>query len=178
MADARPSPEWDRYRDYLLLIARAQLDQRLRTKLEASDVVQETLLEAHRDAASFRGETDAQRYAWLRQILARNLANATRDHRRDKRDVERERRLETWLSATDAGPVAEAERNEQLARLAAALATLPEDRRLAVELRQLHGWSLTDIAAELRRTKSAVASLLHRGLVQLRDALNDGTTTR
>src|SRR5262245_20873756 len=122
MADARAEPDWERDRDYLLLIASARLDPRLRAKVGASDIVQQTLLEAHRDAAAFRGTTDAQRYAWIRQILARNMANALRDHTRDKRDVSREEGLETWLSGEGAGPAAEAERNEQLARLAAALA--------------------------------------------------------
>src|SRR5262249_47207336 len=80
-------------RGYLLLLARVRLDARLRGRLDASDVVQQTLLEAHRDGADFRGGTDAERAAWLRQILARNLANAARDHGRGKRDVGRERSL-------------------------------------------------------------------------------------
>lgn len=178
MADALLAPDWDRYRDYLLLIANARLDPRLRAKVGPSDIVQETLLEAHRDAAAFRGTTDAERFAWLRRILARNLANALRDHTRDKRDVGREERLETWLSGDGAGPAAEIERNERLARLAAALATLPEDRRSAVELRHLHGWTLAAIATELGRTKPAAASLICRGLIQLRDALTDVEPTR
>ena len=77
----------DEYRDYLLLLARSRLDPRLRGRLDPSDVVQQTLLEAHRDAAQFRGQTAAERAAWLRQMLARNLANAARDHTRDRRDV-------------------------------------------------------------------------------------------
>src|SRR5262245_55624620 len=94
-ADAGPPP--DRFRHYLLLLARARLDPRLRGNLDPSDVVQQTLLEAHRDAAQFRGRTAAERAAWLRKVLARNLANAVRDHTRGKRDVARERSLQAGL---------------------------------------------------------------------------------
>jgi RNA polymerase sigma-70 factor, ECF subfamily len=86
-------PPLDGYRDYLLLLARSRLSPRLRGRLDPSDVVQQTLLEAYRDAEQFRGRTDAERAAWLRQVLARNLANAARDHTRDRRDVGRERSL-------------------------------------------------------------------------------------
>src|SRR5439155_2020630 len=75
------------FRSYLLLLARLRLAPQLRGKLDASDVVQQTLLEAYRDAEQFRGGTMAEQVAWLRQMLARNLANAARDLRRQKRDV-------------------------------------------------------------------------------------------
>jgi RNA polymerase sigma-70 factor, ECF subfamily len=184
MSDARGSPDADlnRYRDYLLMLARVQLDPRLQGKLGASDLVQETLLEAYRDAERFRGGSEAERVAWLRQILARNLANAARDLRRDKRDVARERplddpwaessqQLEAWLSDGALAPPEQAERGERLMRLASALARLPEDRRTVIELRHLQGWSLDAIAGHLGRSSSSVASLLHRGLLQLRDLL-------
>src|ERR1700693_652846 len=97
----------ERFRSYLLLLARVRLDPLVRAKVGASDVVQQTLLEAHRDLVQFRGRTVGEQAAWLRQILARNLANVLRDLRRDKRDVAREpplqagrdessSRLEAW----------------------------------------------------------------------------------
>jgi RNA polymerase sigma-70 factor (ECF subfamily) len=172
----------DGFRDYLLLLARARLDPRLLGRLDASDVVQQTLLEAHRDAAQFRGSSDAERAGWLRQMLARNLANAARDHTRDRRDVNRERslqasldessaRLEMFLAADQSSPSQHLDRDEQLRRLAAALAALPDGQREAVELRHLQGWSLADIATHLGRTPAAVAGLLHRGLAELRTLL-------
>src|SRR5262245_8978565 len=181
-APAGPDVDLNRYRDYLLLLARVQLDPRWQAKLGASDIVQETLLEAHRDAGQFRCQTEAERMAWLRMILARNLANAARDLHRHRRDVDRERplvnpmmessqQIEAWLSDAGTTPPEQAERNERLCRLAAALAQLPEDRRTAVELRHFQGWSLDTIAAHLGRTSSAVAALLHRGLLELRDLL-------
>src|SRR6516225_8608246 len=83
----------ERFRSYLLLLARIRLDPMVRAKVGASDVVQQTLFEAHRDGAQFRGRSVGEQAAWLRQILARNLANVVRDLRRDKRDVAREQGL-------------------------------------------------------------------------------------
>src|SRR5581483_6070849 len=173
------------FRDYLRLLARARLDPRLAAKLDPSDVVQQTLLEAHKERAAFRGQTRGDLAAWLRQILARNLANALRDFRRDRRDVARERaldaiaqdssaRVEAWLAAEQSSPSARAERQEEAARLAAALEALPEAQREVVVLRHLHGWSLHEIARHVGRSRAAVAGLLHRGLQQVRSELQQG----
>ena len=56
------------YHEYLCVLARIQLDSCLRGKLDPSDVVQETLLKAHRaiEAQTFRGQSDAAMAAWLR----------------------------------------------------------------------------------------------------------------
>jgi RNA polymerase sigma-70 factor (ECF subfamily) len=68
----------DRYRGYLLLLARIQLSPRLQGKVDASDVVQQTLLVAHRDRGQFRGQSEAEQIPWLRAILANVLAAAAR----------------------------------------------------------------------------------------------------
>jgi RNA polymerase sigma-70 factor (ECF subfamily) len=180
--EARERPDLDRFRNYLLLLARARLDPRLRAKLDASDVVQQTLLEAHEGLAAFRGEGTAAQAAWLRQILARNLANAVRDFGRDRRDVARERslqaalddssvRLEVWLADDRSGPGERAQRHERAVALADALAALPQAQREAVVLRHWHGWPLAEIAARLESTTAAVTGLLHRGLKNLRKRL-------
>src|SRR6516225_466642 len=88
------SVDIERFRSYLLLLARMKLDRKLRGKLDASDVVQQSLLEAYQAVESFRGNDSAAQAAWLRQILARNLANAVRDLTRAKRDVRKERSLQ------------------------------------------------------------------------------------
>src|SRR5262245_58232601 len=75
----------ERYRAYLALLARLHLDERVRGKLDPSDVVQQTLLKAHQARGQFRGATDAEQAAWLRRILARTLTDATRALARDKR---------------------------------------------------------------------------------------------
>jgi RNA polymerase sigma-70 factor, ECF subfamily len=86
-----------RFLEYLLLLARLQLGNQLRRKLDASDVVQQTLLEAYRNKAKFRGQGKAEMAAWLRKMLACNLTDAIRALGRAKRDVARERSLEAAL---------------------------------------------------------------------------------
>jgi RNA polymerase sigma-70 factor (ECF subfamily) len=183
---ADPAGDLNRYRDYLLLLARTQLPPRLQAKLGASDLVQQTLLEAHRDRDHLCGTTSGEVAGWLRQILAHNLANAARDFDRHKRDVGRERslersladssaRLEAWLADGGATPGEQAERNEQLLQLAGALMGLPEAQREVVELRYLRNCSLKEIAGHLGKTPAAVAGLLHRGMSQLREHLSRRT---
>src|SRR5438309_11147167 len=92
-----PGDLLERFRDYLRLLARAQLPAVVRSKLDPSDLVQQTLLRAYQGLDAFRGRTTAEQAAWLRQILAHTLANAVRDLTRDRRDVHLERSLETSL---------------------------------------------------------------------------------
>jgi RNA polymerase sigma-70 factor (ECF subfamily) len=180
--DANPGLE--RFRSYLLLLARVRLEPMVRAKVGASDVVQQTLLEAHRNRAQFHGRTVGEQAAWLRQILARNLANVVRDLRRDKRDVAREQlmqaaldesasRMEAWLAAEQSSPSQQVERQERAVRLAEVLATLPENQREAVILRHWQGSSLVEIGERLGCTTAAVTGLLHRGLRKLRQHLHD-----
>src|SRR5262245_53136226 len=179
-----PGRTLEQHREYLCLLARMHLDPRLKGKLDPSDVVQQTLLEAYQALDQFRGQTLAQQAAWLRQILARNLANVVRDLGRAKRDVARERsldaavdasssRVQAWLAAEQSSPSQQAERNEQTVRMAQALATLPEAQRDVVLLRHCHGWSLAEISRHLERSPAAVAGLLHRGLKQLRELMQE-----
>ena len=84
----------DRFREYLHLLARLQLDPRLRSKVDPSDVVQQTLLEAHAGREGFRGQTEGEWLAWVRRMLAHNLADVLRAFILGKRDVQREQPLE------------------------------------------------------------------------------------
>jgi len=177
-----PARPLEYYRDYLLLLARLQIDPRLRRKLDPSDVVQETLLKAHDKREQFRGHSDAEMAAWLRRILANQLAEELRKFGRQQRDVALERSLEAaveqssahleqWLSAEQSGPERLAQRNEQLLLMAEALARLPEEQALVLEMRHLQGRSVSRIAEQLGRSQASVTGLLRRGLKQLREAL-------
>jgi RNA polymerase sigma-70 factor (ECF subfamily) len=177
-----PGVALEQFRAYLLLLARMQLGRQFQGKLDASDVVQQTLLEAHRQRAQFQGDTTPQLLAWLRRILAGTLTDALRGLGRAKRDAARERsleaaleqsaeRLEAWVAAEQSSPSEQADRNEQLTRLAAALTTLPDAQRTALVLRYCQGRSVADISEHLGRSPTAVAGLLKRGTRQLRDLL-------
>ena len=173
----------ERFRHYLLLLARLHLGARARGKLDASDVVQETLLEAHRKRGQFRGRSEAELAAWLRQMLAFGIADALRAQGRAKRDASREQsleaalndsssKLEALLVAQQSSPSQRATRQEQLVRLADALAQLPEDQRQAVVRKHLQGDTVAAIAESMNRSDTAVGGLLRRGMAQLRELLN------
>jgi RNA polymerase sigma-70 factor (ECF subfamily) len=179
-------PRVERFREYLCLLARSHLRSGHRSKIEASDIVQQTLLEAHVQREQFRGESDGELAAWLKQMLVHNLADALREGERAKRDVRRERpldlgiedsfcRAESWLAAAQPSPSQRAIQIEQLLELANGLAQLPDEQREAVVLHHLQGWPLAQISAQLHRSESAVAGLLHRGLKKLRQLMDEGS---
>jgi RNA polymerase sigma-70 factor (ECF subfamily) len=171
----------EQYRDYLHLLARMQLAPALAGKVDLSGIVQQTLWEASRDARASMNE--AELLPWLRQILANNLRDEFRRWSAMRRDVRREQsleaaleqssaQLEQWLPSTQSSPSQRAAGNEELARLAAALTTLPDDQRIAVEMHHLQGLPLSQIAAQLGRSSEAVASLLYRAMQRLKKHLN------
>jgi RNA polymerase sigma-70 factor (ECF subfamily) len=176
-------PHWlESYRAYLRLLARLQIDPRLKPKVDTSDVVQNTLFQAWRACDQFQGKTPAEQQARLRQILARELERAARDLGRQKRDVAREqsleqaldrssKHLERFLADGQSSPSERAERNEQLLILASALESLPEQQRHAVELHYFHALAPAEIAELLGCSAEAVGGRLYRGLAKLREKL-------
>jgi len=142
------------------------------------------LLEAHAKANQFHGD-DSALAAWLRQALVNNLRDAWRALHRDRRDIHREQalpeavdqssvRLEGMLAAPHSSPSQRAVRNEDLLRLANALARLPQPQHEAIVLHHLQGRSLAETAACLGKSDAAVAGLLHRGLKKLRELMSSG----
>jgi RNA polymerase sigma-70 factor (ECF subfamily) len=177
-----PGERLEQHRPYLKLLARLYLNRRLQAKIDASDVVQQSFLEAQRGLELFRGRTAAEFAAWLRQILACQVARCLRDLHREKRDASKERslqaaldhssqRLEAFLAAKAPSPSQCAQQNERSVRVAAALEALLEDQREALILHYYQGITVSLVAERMGKTPAAVAGLLQRGLKALRGLL-------
>jgi RNA polymerase sigma-70 factor (ECF subfamily) len=169
------------YRRSLKILAELHLDRRLRGKLDASDVVQQTLLRAYSAFNGLRQREPEVLAAWLRKILASTLADAVKHYERDKRDIGLERSLQldldrsvdgfSGLAAKQTSPSRHAERTEELLKLMDALSGLPDLMREVVILKHCRGWTLEKIAEHLGKTGPAIASLLRRGLEKLRNEM-------
>jgi RNA polymerase sigma-70 factor, ECF subfamily len=175
------------YRAYLAVLARVQIGRRLQGKANASDVVQEAFLGAARDFPQFRGTSEGEFRAWLRQILASLLANLVRHYQgTQRRDIRLERQLSVELDqssvALDRGLVApisspsqQAVRREQGVVLADALARLPADWRDLLILRHLEGLTFPEVAQRMGKTIDVVKKLWPRALAGLRRLLEGKT---
>jgi RNA polymerase sigma-70 factor (ECF subfamily) len=174
------------YGNYLHLVARTQIDLHLQARLNPSDLVQETFLEAFRDFGQFRGTTEPELLGWLRRILVHNLARVVEkqllaDKRNARREVSLEQRLrklehstarvEAALLSQGSSPSAQAQRREQAALLADQLAKLPANYRDVIILRNLEGLAFDEVAHRMGRTSGAVRVLWMRALDRLRQLL-------
>ena len=181
--DAGDAPRpLEQYADYLGLLARLQIDRLLRSRLDPSDLVQQTLLIAHDKLGQFRGRTDAELAAWLRAILANTLARASRrfyGHEAERAgSLERaiegsSARLEAWLARDQSTPGQKAAKAEELRLLAAARASLPEDQRSAIEFHHLQVVSVPEVARRMKKTVASVTGLLYRGGKALRQRMGN-----
>jgi len=176
--------ELERYRSWLGLLARLQVEPRFRAKFDPSDIVQQTMLEAVRGWPKFRGSTEAELSAWLRQILAHVLLHEMRRHAgAQRRDLSREvsleealaessRRLGRALEAPGSSPSGRASRHELELRLADALARLPADYAEIILLRNVEGLAHEEVARRMGRGVGAVRMLWVRALARLRQELD------
>ena len=175
----------ERCRNYLTLLARLQIGRRLQGKVDACDVVQDTFLKAHLHFGQFRGRTEAELLAWLRQILLANLLNLVRHyHASQRRNVRLERDLaaeleqssrdlDAALFAQQSSPSQQAARQERAVLLADALASLPPDYREVIVLRHLEGLTFAEVAQRLGRSLDSVDKLWVRALGRLRRTLRE-----
>jgi RNA polymerase sigma-70 factor, ECF subfamily len=165
------------WREYLLGLAEAEIGSDLRAKGGASDLVQDTFLEAQEAFPHFEGKSPAELRAWLRLILIHNLANFWKHyHQRDKRQVAREvpldggrpgAELREELEARRPSPEDEAIRDERVSRLRAAVERLPAEYRQVV---YLHGWeklSFDAVGEQLGCSAEAARKRWARALLHL-----------
>ena len=174
-----------KYQPWLNVLARLEIDSRFAGKFSPSDVVQQTMLEAWRDWQDFRGDEEEQRRAWLRQILAHQLAHLARHYAgTQKRDVSREVPLQASLDQTSVrldrlaaldqpSPSGLLQAREQSLQLARLLDELPADYRQVIVLRHLEDLSHEQIAKRMNRSIGAVRMLWLRALMNLRTRMKD-----
>ncbi|MCA9130319.1 MAG: sigma-70 family RNA polymerase sigma factor [Planctomycetales bacterium] len=182
--DLDSTHEWDlgAYRDALREYVE-KVSSRYQAKFDESDVVQETLTEAYQHLHDFRGSTEIELRNWLRRMLARNLVDAIRRLRSQKRNVQNEMRISATISRSPsnqsfqlAGPFTSPSfrvaRSEELNRMHMAIANLPAAQREAISLHHLRGMTLTEVAGHMGRTPGAIAGLIHRGLRSLQQSMS------
>lgn len=171
------------YRNYLLVLATTQIENRLQPRVSPSDVVQETMLKAHQHFDQFRGRSEAELLGWLRQILVNNLAKFVEQHvlaaRRDvRREVSIERlgaaleqstiQLAALLPAAGNSPSMAVQQREEAVVLADRLAQLPKSYREVLVLRNLQSLSFDEVAQRLDRSVGATRMLWLRAIEKLR----------
>src|SRR5262245_23173840 len=170
-------------RSYLGIIARTQMESWMHAKVDASDIVQETMLEAHRDFARFQGGSTAEWLAWLRGILSNNTADLVRKYRgTEKRQTRREVPLKAQSDESAVRGVAELAdsietpsvqlmRQERELQLADAIVQLPPDYQQVIVLRNLQRLPFDDIAQTMGRSRPAVQMLWLRAIRKLQEVL-------
>ena len=176
----------ENYSQYLTLLARVQIGRRVQGKVDPGDVVQDTFLEAHRQFPQFRGTSEGELVAWLRRILAGQLALVFRRYLGTKgRDINLERELGAQLDhssqaldggliATHSTPSQHVARREQAVLLAEALERLPADYREVIVLRHLEALPFAEVAGRMGRSEDSVQKLWVRALASLRKTLGGG----
>ena len=179
------------YRHYLRVLAEAQLGRHLRGKCDPSDLVQQTLLEAHRDFRTFQGNQENELLGWLRRILAHNLFNEARRFATRGRDATREVSLEGFQAGLDhssqvlsrcladdgPSPSDAAAERETAVRLADVLTRLPENYQRVLLLRLFEGLTAEEVAGHLGTTAGAVRMLQMRALEGLRALVNESAAS-
>lgn len=180
--DGRLGQLFGAYRNYLKMLARLQIHSGLRAKADASDLAQETLMEAHRAFGDFHGTTEAELLQWLRGILATKLAMLVRRfYGTQQRDVRLERRLDDELdrssqmagafAVSQTSPSQRAARREQAVVLADALAQLPAHYHEIIVLRHFEQLDFPEIARRMERSLDSVKNLWARALARLNRSL-------
>ncbi|MCC9605879.1 sigma-70 family RNA polymerase sigma factor [Blastopirellula sp. JC732] len=184
LSDARSGDEaaidhlWRCMRTYLLLIAESGLGDGLTAKVDASDIVQNSLLEAQRDFSRFTGDSESELKSWLRQLLKHNLIDVGRRFRHAKsRDVSLEQSLngKTPIDLVDRRQSTASSiirREETDLELLRALAQLPLEQRRLVEMRHRRGLTYKEIGQELGVSEKTVRNRWAAAIAQLQKELD------
>jgi RNA polymerase sigma-70 factor, ECF subfamily len=176
----------DTFRDPIRRMVRARMDRRMASRVDASDVVQDVLLEATRRLPDYvRGPAMPFRL-WLRQIAQDRMIDLHRRHRAQRRDVTREQStgqtglddassldLAAQLVDSELTPAAHAIRQELQRRFYAALDQLRDDDREIVIMRHVEQLGNGEVAEALGLTPAAAGMRYLRALRRLREVLGE-----
>jgi len=172
------------YRDRLRRMVALRLDRRLAARVDPSDIVQESLADAHRHLSDYLRDPPLPFYAWLRQFAWERVAKQYDRHvRAQRRSVTREEppplpdesvaQLAHRLIASGTSPSRGVLREELRARVRTALESLkPLDREVLV-LRYLEGLSNAEAATVLGIAENTAGMRHLRALERLRALLDD-----
>jgi len=170
----------DGCRRYISLVSVALLDRKLQSKVGASDLVQETLVEAHDHFDRFEGDTEEELFAWLTTILKRRWSKS-RDHYYGtaKRNVGRELPLDGFQSHAsdaliedDATPSAAAIAHDEEQWVRRGIAQLPDEYRRVLLLRNWERKSFVAIGEKMQRSTEASRKLWSRAVEKLAGQLS------
>jgi RNA polymerase sigma-70 factor (ECF subfamily) len=179
----------ERYREFVKLVVRCHSPGQLRARMDSSDLVQETLLQAAQHMGQFQGHAEEEWRAWLGRIAEREGIHQARRHLdAAKRARAREQplpnpaasgasglsRLDQWLAGSQTSPSLAAVRQERAVLLSEALARLPEDSREVLVLRHLEGLGFAEVGERMGRSAGAVRVLWVRALKRLREEIEHG----
>ena len=160
------------FRGYLTFLARLHLDPRLKNRLDSEDIVQETMLKAHKNIEQFKGRP-GQFKGWLRTILLRTMLDEIGKLPPDEAQEKSSSRIGSLIPDDGTTPSEKAQKEEDAMRLEDALAKLPERQREVLQLRYFHGWAVKEICLHLKLSLPAVAGLLHNGVKNMRKHLEE-----
>lgn len=167
---------------YLLFIANQELDPQLRAKCGASDIVQNTMVQAVANFDQFQGGHQAALLGWLRRILLNEIGGLRRQYLvAEKRDIRRENSQKVIPNSAgghpgmidpERTPASELRFREEAERLTAALQTLSEDHQIVLQLRNWERLPFSEIGTQMGRSEDAAKKLWARSLESLRTALD------
>ena len=168
------------YRNYLNLLADEELGSAIKVKASASDLVQDSFLEAKRDFGQFAGQSTEEFQAWLRRLLLNNVANVIRSYQgTEKRDISTETpasRCDLNATRSLAGECKTASsivmKNELLDALQLAIQKLPGHYQDVIQWRNYDRASFEDIGQRLERSAEAARKLWARAVELLQQELD------
>jgi len=164
----------DHFRMQMRESLHGDLQGHLQQRIDESDVIQQTCVQAVQRFEQFRGSSLEEFWGWLRQIEQNVLIDLVRHHGAQKRSLEQEARSAEiqQLPAHATTPSQNAMRGERRQQLEQAILQLPDGQREAIRLRYLEGLAVSEISQQMERSEDAVAGLLKRGVSQLKEILS------